>query len=36
MVTADYGASLIMFGCSQAGSKISGQALLVDGNAERA
>jgi NAD(P)-dependent dehydrogenase (short-subunit alcohol dehydrogenase family) len=36
MVTADDVASLIMFVCSEAGSKISGQALLVDGNAERA
>ena len=36
MVTADDVAALILFVCSAAGSKISGQALLVDGNAERA
>ena len=36
MVTADDVAELIMFVCSEAGAKISGQALLVDGNAERA
>lgn len=36
MVTADDVASLIMFACSEAGGRISGQALLVDGNAERA
>ena len=36
MVTADDVAELIMFVCSPAGAKISGQALLVDGNAERA
>ena len=36
MVTADDVASLIMFACSEAGARISGQALLVDGNAERA
>jgi NAD(P)-dependent dehydrogenase (short-subunit alcohol dehydrogenase family) len=36
MVTADDVASLILFACSEAGAKISGQALLVDGNAERA
>lgn len=36
MVTADDVASLILFICSPAGAKISGQALLVDGNAERA
>ena len=36
MVTADDVAELIMFVCSTAGAKISGQALLVDGNAERA
>jgi len=29
-------AALILFVCSDAGAKISGQALLVDGNAERA
>lgn len=36
VVTADDVAELIMFVCSAAGAKISGQALLVDGNAERA
>jgi NAD(P)-dependent dehydrogenase (short-subunit alcohol dehydrogenase family) len=36
MVTADDVASLILFVASDAGAKISGQALLVDGNAERA
>jgi len=36
MVSADDVASLILFVCSDAGAKISGQALLVDGNAERA
>lgn len=36
MVTADDVASLILFVVSDAGSMISGQALLVDGNAERA
>lgn len=36
MVTADDVADLILFTCSDAGAKISGQALLVDGNAERA
>jgi NAD(P)-dependent dehydrogenase (short-subunit alcohol dehydrogenase family) len=36
MVTADDVASLILFACSDAGEKISGQALIVDGNAERA
>ena len=36
MVTADDVAELIMFVCSPAGARISGQALLVDGNAERA
>ena len=36
MVTADDVASLIMFVASGAGARISGQALLVDGNAERA
>ena len=36
MVTADDVAALIMFVASDAGAKISGQALLVDGNAERA
>ncbi len=36
IVTADDVAAMILFVCSSAGSKISGQALLVDGNAERA
>jgi NAD(P)-dependent dehydrogenase (short-subunit alcohol dehydrogenase family) len=36
MVSAEDVASLILFTCSEAGAKISGQALLVDGNAERA
>ena len=36
MVTADDVASLILFAASDAGAMISGQALLVDGNAERA
>jgi NAD(P)-dependent dehydrogenase (short-subunit alcohol dehydrogenase family) len=36
MVTADDVASLILFVASDAGARISGQALLVDGNAERA
>jgi len=36
MVSADDVASLILFVASDAGAKISGQALLVDGNAERA
>jgi NAD(P)-dependent dehydrogenase (short-subunit alcohol dehydrogenase family) len=36
MVTADDVASLILFICSDEGAKISGQALAVDGNAERA
>ena len=36
MITADDVAELIMFVCSDAGARISGQALLVDGNAERA
>jgi NAD(P)-dependent dehydrogenase (short-subunit alcohol dehydrogenase family) len=36
MVTADDVAALILFVCSEAGAKISGQALVVDGNAERA
>lgn len=36
MVTADDVAAMILFVCSAAGSKVSGQALLVDGNAERA
>jgi NAD(P)-dependent dehydrogenase (short-subunit alcohol dehydrogenase family) len=36
MVTADDVANLIIFVCSEAGARVSGQALLVDGNAERA
>jgi NAD(P)-dependent dehydrogenase (short-subunit alcohol dehydrogenase family) len=36
MVSADDVASLALFTASDAGAKISGQALLVDGNAERA
>jgi len=36
MVTPDDVADLMLFVCSDAGAKISGQALLVDGNAERA
>ena len=36
MVTADDVAALIMFVASAAGARISGQALLVDGHAERA
>ena len=36
MVTADDVAALILFVGSDAGARISGQALLVDGNAERA
>jgi NAD(P)-dependent dehydrogenase (short-subunit alcohol dehydrogenase family) len=36
MVSADDVAALILFVCSEAGAKISGQALVVDGNAERA
>jgi NAD(P)-dependent dehydrogenase (short-subunit alcohol dehydrogenase family) len=36
MVSADDVADLILFTCSAAGARISGQALLVDGNAERA
>jgi NAD(P)-dependent dehydrogenase (short-subunit alcohol dehydrogenase family) len=36
MVSADDVASLILFVCSDDGAKISGQALVVDGNAERA
>ena len=36
MVAADDVANLILFACSEAGARISGQALLVDGNAERA
>lgn len=36
MVSADDVAALILFLCSEAGARISGQALAVDGNAERA
>jgi NAD(P)-dependent dehydrogenase (short-subunit alcohol dehydrogenase family) len=36
MVTADDVADLMLFASSRAGARISGQALLVDGNAERA
>jgi len=36
MVTADDVAAMILFVCSAPGSRVSGQALLVDGNAERA
>jgi NAD(P)-dependent dehydrogenase (short-subunit alcohol dehydrogenase family) len=36
MIGADDVADLILFICSRAGARISGQALLVDGNAERA
>lgn len=36
MVSADDVADLILFVTSDAGARISGQALLVDGNAERA
>ncbi len=36
MVSPHDVAALILFICSDAGAKISGQALLVDGNAERA
>jgi len=36
MVTADDVADLILFVSSAAGAKVSGQALLIDGNAERA
>jgi NAD(P)-dependent dehydrogenase (short-subunit alcohol dehydrogenase family) len=36
MVSADDVADLILFACSSAGAKISGQALLVDGYSERA
>ena len=36
MVTADDVAATILFVCSDAGAKITGQAILVDGNAERA
>jgi len=35
MVTPDDVADLMLFVCSDAGAKISGQALVVDGNAER-
>ena len=36
LISPDDVADLILFVCSKAGAKISGQALLVDGNAERA
>jgi NAD(P)-dependent dehydrogenase (short-subunit alcohol dehydrogenase family) len=36
MISPEDVAALILFVCSDAGAKISGQALLVDGNAERA
>jgi NAD(P)-dependent dehydrogenase (short-subunit alcohol dehydrogenase family) len=36
MVSPDDVAALILFVCSDAGARISGQALVVDGNAERA
>ncbi len=36
MVTPDDVAALILFVCSDEGARISGQALLVDGHAERA
>jgi NAD(P)-dependent dehydrogenase (short-subunit alcohol dehydrogenase family) len=36
MIRPDDVASLVLFLCSEAGAKISGQALAVDGNAERA
>jgi len=36
MITADDVAAMILFVCSDSGAKISGQAILVDGNAERA
>ena len=36
MVTADDVAALVLFLCSEAGARISGQTLAVDGNAERA
>lgn len=36
MVTADDVAALILFVCSDEGARISGQTLVVDGNAERA
>ena len=36
MVTADDVADMMLFLCSDAGAKVSGQAILVDGNAERA
>jgi len=36
MISADDVAAMILFVCSDAGAKISGQAILVDGNAERA
>lgn len=36
MVTADDIADMMLFLCSDAGAKVSGQSVLVDGNAERA
>jgi len=36
MVTADDVADMMLFLCSDAGAKVAGQAVLVDGNAERA
>jgi NAD(P)-dependent dehydrogenase (short-subunit alcohol dehydrogenase family) len=36
MITPDDVAAMILFLCSDVGAKISGQALVVDGNAERA
>ena len=36
MISADDVAAMILFVCSDSGAKISGQAILVDGNAERA
>ena len=36
MVSADDVAAMILFVCSDAGAKVSGQAILVDGNAARA
>ena len=36
MITPDDVASLILFLCSREGSKLSGQAVVLDGNAERA
>jgi len=36
MVTADDIADMMLFLCSDAGARVSGQAVLIDGNAERA